>query len=167
MVPGAGGLYAKQATTPPGLFLDALFRFDFAMWLIMRLAPRFMYRLVGVPPSLVPLLEPNDKAQLDEIVESILPTAQRRLGVVNEGRTQQPGTEYPLDQIVAPTLLISAADDLYQTLPVARHAAKLIRRSTLVEFATGGHLLLGHEQDVLHEVAAFLADPGREQHTAA
>ena len=167
MVPGAGGLDARRATIPPGLFLDALYRFDFVMWLIMRLAPRFMYRLVGVPPALIPSLGVEDKAHLDEVVQSILPTAPRRLGVLNEGQTQQPGREYALNQIVAPTLLISAADDLYQTLPVARHAATRIRHSTLVEFATGGHLLLGHQKDVLHEVTTFLTDAGREHHTAA
>jgi len=167
MVPGAGGLYARQVTAPPGLFLDALYRFDFAMWLIMRLAPRFMYRLVGVPPSLIPSLGVDARAQLDEIVESILPTGPRRLGVLNEGRTQRPGNEYPLAGIIAPTLLISAADDLYQTLPVVRHVATMIRHSTLVEFATGGHLLLGHEEQVLHEVVGFLEHTGKEEHTAA
>jgi 2-hydroxy-6-oxonona-2,4-dienedioate hydrolase len=165
MVPGAGGLCATRATTPPGFFLDALYRADFVMWLIMRLAPRFMYRLVGVPPSLIPSLGVDGRAQLDEVVESILPTAARRLGVVNEGRTQQPGSEYPLDQIIAPTLLISAADDLYQTLPVARHAATRIRHAALIEFATGGHLLLGHRDEVSSEVMTFLDQGGTEAGT--
>jgi 2-hydroxy-6-oxonona-2,4-dienedioate hydrolase len=167
MVPGAGGLYAGRAAAPPRLALEAMYRFDFAMWLIMRIAPRFMYRLVGVPPSLIPALTVAEKAQLDEVVDSILPAAPRRLGLLNEAKTQQPGREYALERISAPTLLISVADDLYQTLPVARRAAKVIRDSRLIEFKTGGHLLLGHENDVWRAVASALGHAGEERHTAA
>jgi pimeloyl-ACP methyl ester carboxylesterase len=167
IVPGAGGLYSKRAAAPPRLALEALYRFDFAMWLIMRLAPRFMYRLVGVPSSLIPALTVAEKAQLDEVVDSILPAAPRRLGLLNEAKTQQSGKEFALERISAPTLLISVADDLYQTLPVARRVAKIIRDSRLIEFKTGGHLLLGHENDVWRAVASALGHAGEERHTAA
>jgi pimeloyl-ACP methyl ester carboxylesterase len=59
-------------------------------------------------------------------------------------------------RVAAPTLLISAADDLYRTLPVARHAATVIPHSRLIELATGGHLLLGRGEEVWPTVAAFL-----------
>jgi 2-hydroxy-6-oxonona-2,4-dienedioate hydrolase len=167
MVPGAGGLYAGRAAAPPRLALEAMYRFDFAMWLIMRLAPRFMYRLVGVPPSLIPVLTVAEKAQLDEVVDALLPAAPRRLGLLNEAKTQRPGREYVLERVSAPTLLISAADDVYQTLPVARHAAKIIRHSRLIEFKTGGHLLLGHENDIWRAVASALGHASGERHTAA
>jgi hypothetical protein len=36
--------------------------------------------------------------------------------------------------------VISAADDLYQTLRVAKHAVSVIPNSRLIEFAAGGHL---------------------------
>jgi hypothetical protein len=63
--------------------------------------------------------------------------------------------------------LISAADDLYQTLPVVRHAASLIPHSKLIEFEAGGHLLLGHGNEVLPTVAKFLKDAGEAAYSAA
>ncbi|HEV8339974.1 MAG TPA: alpha/beta hydrolase [bacterium] len=156
IVPGAGGLTAERAAAPPRLLLDILYRFDFPMWAVMRVAPRVMYYLVAVPASLVPTLPPEERAKLDEAIRIILPVSQRRLGVLNEGKTQSSGVQYRLEQITVPTLLISAEDDLYKTLPVARHAAGIIPNAKLVEFQTGGHLLLGRGSEVWPTVAAFL-----------
>ena len=167
MVPGAGGLCSAPAIAPPRALLDAVFRLDFPMWAIMRVAPRIMHRLVAVPSSLVPLLRTEDKTRLDEAVRMILPAGSRRLGVLNEGNTQGSARQYPLERITAPTLLISAADDLYRTLPNARHAASLIPHARVIEFATGGHLLLGHENEVWPQVAGFLEHAGTKQYTAA
>lgn len=164
IVPGAGGLCPERAVAPPRFVLNALYRFDFPMWLVMRIAPRIMYRLVAVPPSLIPSLVPDEKAKLGEAIDLMLPVTARRLGVLNEGKTQGSAAEYPLARVAAPTLLISAADDLYKTLPVARHAATVIPQSYLIELATGGHLLLGRGREVWPAVASFLR---REVRSAA
>ena len=77
--------------------------FELTMWLLMRLAPRFTYRLVGIPSSLIPSLTLEQRARLDEVVDSILPAVPRRLGLLKEGQTQKPGREYALERIAAPT----------------------------------------------------------------
>ena len=94
------------------------------MWLLMKLAPKFMYTLVAVPASLVPTLAPEDKAELNYVIKSMLPVSPRRLGVLNEGNTQGTQIQYPLDKVTTATLFISAADDLYKTLPVAHRQLK-------------------------------------------
>jgi pimeloyl-ACP methyl ester carboxylesterase len=126
-----------------------------------------MHRLVAVPSLVVASLRAEDKTRLDEAVSMILPVSSRRLGVLNEGKTQGSARQYPLERISVPTLFISAADDLYRTLPVARHAASVIPHARLIEFATGGHLLLGHDNEVWREVAGFLEHAGKAQSTAA
>jgi pimeloyl-ACP methyl ester carboxylesterase len=133
------------------------------MWTIMRLAPRIMHLLVAVPSSLIPSLPRDEKAMLDEAIRMILPVSARRLGVLNEAKTQGSRRQYPLDRVSTPTLLISAADDLYKTLPVARHAASLIPHARLIDFATGGHLLLGRANEVWPAVAAFLPRESLDQ----
>ena len=163
IVPGAGGLCSTRAVTPPPVVLDALYRFDFLMWTIMRLAPRIMHLLVAVPSSLIPSLPPDEKATLDEAIRMILPVSTRRLGVLNEGKTQGSGRQYPLERVSTPTLLISAADDLYKTLPVARHAASLIPHARLIDFSTGGHLLLGRANEAWPAVATFVRRESRDQ----
>jgi pimeloyl-ACP methyl ester carboxylesterase len=55
-----------------------------------------------------------------------------------------------------PTLFISAADDLYRTLLTAQHAARRIPNARLLAFPTGGHLLLGRDDEVWPAVSEFL-----------
>jgi pimeloyl-ACP methyl ester carboxylesterase len=132
-----------------------MYRFDFPMWAIMRVAPTIMHRL-AVPASLVRSLQREDRARLDEAVQMILPVSSRRLGLLNDGNTQGSARRYSLERISVPTLLISAADDLYRTLPNAQEAAKLIPHAKLIDFTTGGHLLLGRANEVWPAVATFL-----------
>ena len=94
-------------------------------------------------------------------IESILPVRPRRLGVLNEGNTQGTQIQYPLDKVTTPTLFISAADDLYKTLSVAQHAARIIPYAKLLEFPTGGHLLLGRGKEIWPAVAEFLKNHDR------
>jgi pimeloyl-ACP methyl ester carboxylesterase len=163
-VPGSGGICPScidEATNPPRLLLDTLYRSNFPMWLLMKLAPRFMYTLVAVPASLVPTLAPEDRAELNTAIENILPVRPRRLGVLNEGNTQGTQIQYPLEKVTTPTLFISTADDLYKTLSVAQHAARIIPNAKLLEFPTGGHLLLGHGNEIWPVVAEFLKSHDR------
>jgi pimeloyl-ACP methyl ester carboxylesterase len=122
----------------------------------MKVAPKFMYTLVAVPSSLVPTLSLEDREALNLAIKSILPVSPRRLGVLNEGNTQGTQIQYPLEKVTTPTLFISAADDLYRTLPVARHAVRVIPNAKLIEFPTGGHLLLGRGEEIWPAVAEFL-----------
>jgi hypothetical protein len=90
-VPGSGGICPEcieEGTNPPRWLLDALYRFDFPMWLVMKLAPKFRHTLVAVPSSLVPTLSSVDRAELNEAIKIMLPVSPRRLGVLNEGNTQ-------------------------------------------------------------------------------
>jgi RNA-directed DNA polymerase len=68
--------------------------------------------------------------------------------------------ELPLDKITAPTLIISTRDDLFNTLPAAEFAASKIPDAKLVVYDTGGHLLVGRQQEVRTAVQTFLAGAG-------
>jgi pimeloyl-ACP methyl ester carboxylesterase len=63
---------------------------------------------------------------------------------------------FPIERITAPTMSVSAADDLYQTLRVARHTAQLIPNARLLAFESGGHLLLGHGDEMWPQIAEFM-----------
>jgi pimeloyl-ACP methyl ester carboxylesterase len=63
---------------------------------------------------------------------------------------------YPLERIAAPTLTISAADDLYGTYDAARYTAEQIPGARFVGFAEGGHVFVGHDADVTNAIADFL-----------
>jgi 2-hydroxy-6-oxonona-2,4-dienedioate hydrolase len=63
---------------------------------------------------------------------------------------------YELDRVEVPTLLVSAEDDLFNTLPNARAAAAAIPRSQLIEYKTGGHLLLDRDAHLWPAIVSFM-----------
>ena len=158
VVPAGGGIWPDVVEGPSGALLDATFRFDFPLWAVSKVAPSLMHRLIGMPPALVRSLPSDQRARVDAIVDALLPFSARRLGVLNEGRTQGSGRLYPIERIAAPTLLLSAPDDLYNTLRVARLAVKQIPNARLLEFEQGGHLLIGNDDRIWPVVVPFLRE---------
>jgi pimeloyl-ACP methyl ester carboxylesterase len=129
----------------------------------MKVWPSTMWRLVAVPSSLVPSLAAADRKTLDEAISMMLPITLRRKGILYDAGNQKREQPYPLDRIEAPTLMITAQDDLYETLPNARAAQSKIPGSRLIFFESGGHLLLGHDAEVSSAVADFISRQPCEQ----
>jgi pimeloyl-ACP methyl ester carboxylesterase len=163
MVPAAyaprpGGEAAVR--TPPGtlrLFETAL-RFDFMFWAIRRAAPALMIRgVLGTPPELVERADAVERARVGAMLDEILPVSDRRLGLVNDAIVTTTITRYALEQISAPTLTISAADDLYGTYDAARYTAEHIPGARFVGYPDGGHVLIGRNTEVTNAIAEFLA----------
>jgi pimeloyl-ACP methyl ester carboxylesterase len=61
----------------------------------------------------------------------------------------------PFEQIGCPTLIIHAADDPAPPIAGARIIAKRVPQSTLLEFEQGGHLLIGHEEEIKSKIRQF------------
>ena len=86
----------------------------------------------------------------------LLPFGPRIDGMVNEGKIASALDRYPLENITAPTLVISTADDPWKTFDTAKYTAEKIPGAKFMGFETGGHLLIGHEKEVRSEVAQFI-----------
>ena len=155
-VPAASGFIAERAPGPPAWVMNIALKWDLPMWLAMRLAPKSMLSIVATPASLVPSLSSADRARLDDVIRSLLPVSIRRRGIMYDGKNEGPGPVFPHERIAAPTLLISAEDDLYRTMLAARRAAQVIPNARLLAFPTGGHLLLGRSGEIWPAVISFL-----------
>jgi pimeloyl-ACP methyl ester carboxylesterase len=59
---------------------------------------------------------------------------------------------YDLAAIRAPTLLISARDDGYGTYANAEYTASRIANANFIGYETGGHLWVGHDDEVRRAV---------------
>lgn len=131
---------------------------DFAWWTAEKVAPSLLIRFVGVRPELVVASPKVEQDRVMSIVKAIAPLSLRRPGInVDSTPNLQ---ELPLEKITVPTLIISARDDLFNTLPAAEFAASKIPDSKLIICDTGGHLLVGHEKTVRTAVRSFLAAAG-------
>jgi len=93
---------------------------------------------------------------VDTVLEHLLPVSARRLGLLNEAAAVSALERYDLEGIHVPTLILSTVDDRYGTYDAARYTAEHIHGARFVGYATGGHLLVGHNNDVFAEIVAFL-----------
>jgi pimeloyl-ACP methyl ester carboxylesterase len=161
MVPAA---YAPPDSAKPqrmsalgSLMMDLTLRSDFLFWLALRLAPRAMTRMVlGTPPELLTQADAAERARLQIVLDHILPVSSRRLGLRNESVVVPNLPRFELERLKAPTLILSARDDLYGTFAGSQYSAEHIPNARFVGYATGGHLLVGHEQETTKEIVTFL-----------
>lgn len=129
---------------------------DFPFWLATKFAAtrRWLLRFLGVPEEVYDGADPLERDRLDWIARNIMPLSRRIEGLRNDAA--QPIKPWPLDQMKVPTLVISAEDDLLNTLPAAQWTAEHIQGAELVTLPSGGHLLCGQSEEVRGRVAAFV-----------
>ena len=131
---------------------------DFAWWAAENIAPSRLIRFLGVRPALVAAAPQAERGRVMSFVRSVEPLSLRVSGINIDSAPEL--HEVPLEEITAPTIIISARDDLFNTLPSAEFAAAKIPGAKLVVYETGGHLLVGREQEVRMAVRMFLAGAG-------
>lgn len=151
---------ANVVASPTMVFLrDTTLRWDFIFWAAIRFAPDTITRLVlATNPALVATASAEEQAAVALVRDHILPVAPRRIGLLNEAKVMTSLERYPLENIRAPTLAISAEDDSYDTYNAARYTVSQIPGARFVGFPTGGHLLVGHTREVLNEISGFLRE---------
>jgi 2-hydroxy-6-oxonona-2,4-dienedioate hydrolase len=131
---------------------------DFAWWATEKIAPSVLIRFIGVPPEVVAAAPKADQDRVLQIVRSVQPLSRRFPGIKIDSNPML--TRLPLEKIRIPTLIISARDDLFNTLPAAEFTAATIPNAKLIVYETGGHLLVGQDHEVRASVADFLAFSG-------
>lgn len=127
---------------------------DFVFWVAMQISRASVVRFLGVPPDVEANASKKERARVSQIMSSLLPLTGRVRGIEFDGLTAM--TPWPLERIAAPTLIISAEDDLYKTLPGARFTAEHIPNAHLHVLTTGGHLMVGQTTVVGKLVRQFL-----------
>ncbi len=128
---------------------------DFGYWLAIQVAPSLMIRFSGARARIYAAASRSERIFIKAVMRGMLPLSIRLTGLANDAvNVSEP---WPLEKIGAPTLIVAAADDLFRTLPTARSIAARIAGAKLVIFGTGGHLLVGHHEEIRAEVADFLA----------
>jgi len=128
---------------------------DFLFWAAARFARRSVVRFLGVPPQVEAAAAPEDRKRVTQVIRSILPLSRRIAGLQADAAAKISG--WPLERIAVPTLVISAMDDLYGTLPGAGYTAEQIPNAELMVLPSGGHLMVGQGEAVRERIASFMA----------
>jgi 2-hydroxy-6-oxonona-2,4-dienedioate hydrolase len=150
---------APSLTTPPAtqFLFDTVLKSDFLFWAAIRYARTSVLRsLLATPPTVVENASAAERARVDRIMRQILPVSPRRQGLVNDAAIISSLERYELERISAPALVISVADDLFGTYDAARYTAQHLPRGRFVGYTTGGHVWVGHQEQVMAEIEAFL-----------
>lgn len=156
-VPRPGGAPSVTSSRSTEFLVDLGLRSDFLFWAASRLARSSVIRAVlATPTAVVESASPEEQARVQLVLDQIIPISQRRLGLLNETAVIPSIQRYALERINTPTLTISVADDLFGTYEAARYTAEQIRGARFVGYPSGGHLWVGHQQDILNEIAGFL-----------
>lgn len=148
-------------TTPPSAFwqfvFDHVLRSDFVIWAVTRLWPEMLVETVLATP--VDRFHAADVAEQQRalgLIRDIFPVSLKADGLKNDALVTTVAPASGLERITAPTLAVSASDDLYGTAGGARYAAEQISGARLILFPTGGHAWLGHDAEVRELLVAFL-----------
>lgn len=156
-VPRPGGAPSIKVPRGSAFLMDMTLRSDFLFWFPLRFARATMVRsLLATPPALLENASPEEQERLRQILDRILPVSERRLGLTNDFAIISAMQRYDLERINTPTLTISFADDLLGTYDAARYTAEQIRGARFLGYPSGGHLWVGHNEEVFSEVTAFL-----------
>lgn len=140
---------------PPKAVFNMLMRSDFAYWALSMYFRPSMQALAGVPKGFP--LTPEFQTEVKAVLSSVMPVSQRADGILFDTYISNPEiNEYPLDQVQARTLVISAVDDPMALHAGARLLADRIPHARLLAVPDGGHLLLGHTEAVKAEINQFL-----------
>lgn len=156
-VPRPGG--APSLRMPPGtqLLFRTVLDSNFFFWAAPRVAHDALLRTVfATPPEVVHNASPAERARAERLMQNVLPVNERRLGLLNDAAIVTALPRYDLERITAPTLALSVADDLFGTYDAARYTAEHIPKARFVSYPSGGHLWIGHHEEVSAEIAAFV-----------
>ena len=109
-----------------------------------------------------PLFEPAMGMDASTIY-SMLPVGERKAGVVLDASITNPDMarnydSYIIEDLQVPTLILHAKDDKLASYADVEKAWDRFPNSTLVSFETGGHLMVGHEEEVKDAVMAFVKE---------
>lgn len=156
LVPHARG-EALRTPTWMGVLRDTLLRSDLAFWLATKAVHGMMVRhVLGTPPEVLERASPAEQRRAETVLRNILPVSRRRAGLLNDADVVAGSERSDAARVQAPALLISTEDDQYGTCQGARYLAGRIPGARLVVFRKGGHLWVGHQEEVRHEVTEFL-----------
>jgi len=161
LVPAAYSPAHPQHTMPPPpalqFVVDHILTSDPVLWLITRLRPSLLVRtMLATPAEIFEGASADERARALAALDGVQPVSRRAQGLRIDARITSTLPRYALEKISAPTLLISLQDDLYGTWENARYTASQIRGAKFVSYPSGGHVWLGHQAEVMSEIARFI-----------
>jgi len=161
LVPLAFAPRAPGRPSPIALFmLEQATKSDLLYWAVSKAAPSLVVKtILATPPEVLAGASAQEQARVRELMAQIMPLGKRQAGLLNEAKIAASLPRYDLERISAPTLVVSLEDDRYGTFESSRYTAAHIPGARFIGYARGGHLWVGHHDEIMAELTAFLGKP--------
>lgn len=135
---------------------------DFLFWVALHVARDQVIKVVlATPPELLASASPQERARVNAMLDNILPVSTRAQGLRSDSSVGKHLAPSPLESVHVPTLVVSARDDGYGTYASAQYTASRIAGAKFVGFDQGGHVWVGHDDEVMAEILKLLELPVR------
>lgn len=153
----------KPLSLPPRPVVRAMLNSDFVFWLLANPLRPLAQRMF-VPGDLE--LAPEEEAQVAETMQGLLPIKPRAQGLlfdifVTNTDPHKRSSEYRLEEITVPTLVVNARNDPAANYEDALAMSRRIPQAQLVTVETGGHMMLGNGDRVRRKINGFLNENAR------
>ncbi len=132
---------------------------NFFYWAMESVAPGEFLALIGVPRDIQRTISQKEARIAALTSELMHPMSRCFPGILLDQIRHVPPT-WPLKQISAPAFVIHARDDTLVPFSNGEHSATEIPEAQFLQLETGGHLLLGHTDEIRHSLTAFLKATG-------
>jgi 2-hydroxy-6-oxonona-2,4-dienedioate hydrolase len=136
---------------------------DFVFWAMSYIArDQVIKHVLATPPEQVHAASPQERARVNAMVDAILPVSARAQGLRDDSALGKSLPSYPLESIRAPTLIISALDDGFGTYASAQYTASRITGAKFIGYEEGGHVWVGHDEEVKAEIMKLLIPAAKQ-----
>jgi 2-hydroxy-6-oxonona-2,4-dienedioate hydrolase len=130
---------------------------DFLFWVGLHVARDQVVKYVlATPPEQVSTASVQERARIHAILNQILPVSARVAGLRSDSVLGKSLGPSELNKVLAPTLIVSVRDDGFGTYASAEYTASQIKGAKFVGFEHGGHVWVGHDDEVMQEIANLL-----------
>ncbi len=135
---------------------------DLLFWAALHVARDQVLKVVlATPPELLATASSKERARVNAMLDNILPVSARAEGLRSDSTVGKHLAPSPLESVHVPTLIVSARDDGYGTYASAQYTASRIAGSKFIGFDHGGHVWVGHDDEVMAEILRLLELPAR------
>jgi 2-hydroxy-6-oxonona-2,4-dienedioate hydrolase len=123
---------------------------DFLFWAGLHVARDQVIKYVlASPPEQVSAASPTERARVNAILDHILPVSARAAGLRSDSVLGKSLGPSELGKVRAPTLIVS------------EYTARQIKAAKFVGFEHGGHVWVGHDDEVMAEIAKLVKRGGQ------
>lgn len=137
--------------------VDLVLGSDFWFWAVSRSMPGQMVgTLLATDPALLEKVPVEERRRAFVILDQIFPISRKVNGLRTDAFWAGTPTRTAHDRITVPTLILSCEDDRFGTAATSRLLAERIPGAALTIFPDGGHIWLGHDDDVADRLAQFV-----------